>query len=278
MSLYDELTRYQILPTAYEDWAGYRQAVTDYILANTSPDTTLAIFGAGRCNDIDLYRLSTHFSSITLLDANHPAMKEAAMRYGLSSDPKLFCKEADFSGISPEDYRALGDELTALYNVSGNETRIEVLEDFMCFKLDRLYRKADAYTMDFGINTFDYSMAFGVHSQINNMASWIFSAFEANIKAHSTLVTQRICAANDRMVPKFNTAILAATKKTAFFGCERINTASNEPVEGAYQCIMDLKNRDIVTSQSLTLWPFYPAGNCYYQMLIQCCDPSGIPG
>ena len=46
MSLYEDLLQKQFLPHAYEDWAEYRNAISNYLIASTAADSTLAIFGA----------------------------------------------------------------------------------------------------------------------------------------------------------------------------------------------------------------------------------------
>lgn len=272
MSVYDELLKFQILPNAYEEWAEYRQAVADYILENTRPGTSVGIFGAGRCNDMDLSRFGEHFSSVTLLDADRSAMQSALNRYGLSGHPGFTIEVSDFTGITADDYRALGDELSSLLNVRGIQTDIHVLADYAIFKLDKLYQKAENFTPDFGAHSFDYSIAFGVHSQINNMAAWIWSAFASNLKADDPAVTRRIIRANESIIPRLNTAILNATSETAFFGCELARTGSSGSIQGACQCIQDLKSNYPIIGQAITCWPFDQKQNISYQMLIQEVD------
>ena len=89
MSLYEDLLQKQFLPHAYEDWTDYRNAISNYLIASTAADSSLAIFGAGGCNDWDLSLLAGHFSSITLIDNNLPAMKQALKRYHLESYPTI---------------------------------------------------------------------------------------------------------------------------------------------------------------------------------------------
>lgn len=269
MSVYDELLQFQNMPNAFEDWRDYRNAIADYLMVKTYPGSSLAIFGAGRCNDMELSRFVTHFSSVTLIDSDEAAMQEALCRYGLSGHPGIHTQAADFTGITPQDYRSFGDELSSLLNVRGIQTDIHVLADYALFKLDKFYAKAAAHTLDFGQNTFDYTVCFGVHSQINNMAAWIWSAFAANLNATDSSVEKRIIRANEALIPRFNDAILAATGNRAFFGCELANTARPGNIQGACQCIADLKSRNRVCSQSIILWPFDPAQNIMYQMLIQ---------
>lgn len=272
MSIYDELLKFQIIPDAYENWTQYRNAVADYLLANTRPHTSVGVFGAGRCNDIDLRRFAEHFSSVTLIDADEAAMKFALRQYHLSDHPGFSLKISEFTGITPDDCRAFADELSSLLNVRGIHTDIHVLADYAVFKLDKLYQKSENFTPDFGSGSFDYSVAFGVHSQINNMAAWIWSAFASNLKADAPAVAKRIIRANKYLIPKLNTAILRATKEAAFFGCELAKTGSSDSIQGAYQCIHDLKSRNRITGQAITYWPFDTAQNLVYQMLIQEVD------
>lgn len=256
MSIYDELLKFQILPNAFEEWSEYRQAVTEYILGNTRPGSSVGILGAGRCNDMDLAQFAGHFSSVTLLDADRDAMQSALNRYDVANNPGFSLEVSDFTGITADDYRAFGDELSSLLNVRGIQTDIHVLADYAVFKLDKLYQKADRFTPDFGLRSFDYTLAFGVHSQVNNMAAWIWSAFASNLKADDPAVPARIMRANESLIPRFNAAILRATKKSAFFGCELAKNGSPGSIQGACQCIRDLKANYPITEQAVVFWPF----------------------
>ena len=278
MSLYDELLQFQILPHARNDWAEYRTAVTAYLLQHTEPQSSVAVFGAGRCNDIDLREFRKHFSSVTLIDSNRDSMQEALAAYDLTDDPSMHLFSCDFTGITPQDYRNFSDALTSFCQVNGSRTDIRLLADYAVSGLDSLYVKADQHNPDFGTGCFDYSMAFGVHSQINSMAAWIFSAFAAQLGQQEPSVESRIIRANDRLIPRLNDVILKATKTAAFFGCELKNTAVSGSIQGACQCIEDLHKRGIVTEQAVTLWPFDQNQNIIYQMLIQkaSCTASSI--
>ena len=260
MSVYDELLKFQIIPNAYENWSAYRSAIADYLLTNTRPHTSIGIFGAGRCNDMDLRRFAEHFSSVTLIDADQTAMEFALRRYGLSGHPGFSLRISEFTGISPDDYRAFADELSSLLNVRGIHTDIHVLADYAIFKLDKLYQKSKNFTPDFGLGAFDYS------------AALIWSAFASNLKADYPSVVKRIILANGFLVPKLNTAILCATKETAFFGCELAKNGSSDSIQGAYQCIRDLKSRNRVMGQAIVDWPFDASQNLVYQILIQEVD------
>ncbi len=272
MSVYDELMNFKIIPDAFDHWEEYRSVLTGYILSSAQPDTSIAIFGAGRCNDIDLSLFVQHFSAVTLFDADENAMREALKQYKLTDCPKIKATTMNFTGITPDDYRSFSDELSSLLNVYGNATDIRILSDYASFKLKRLYRKSAEHIPNFGKRRFDYSMAFGVHSQLYNMPAWIWSAFCANLNANDPAVEKQIIMENERLIPRFNDAVLRAAKKRAYFGCELLNSATGSAVEGAIECIRDLKNRGIVARQSVIDWPFDTKQGIVYQMLIQEVD------
>ena len=81
MSVYDELLKTQTIPHAYENWAEYRRELTEYLTGVTDAGSTLAVFGAGSCNDLDLCMLREHFSQITLIDCQKESMFAALDTY-----------------------------------------------------------------------------------------------------------------------------------------------------------------------------------------------------
>ena len=108
----------------FNDWAGYRAELTDYIIRKTAPGSSLLILGAGKCNDLDLQKLAEHCGSITLSDYRPETAEEAFRQYGLaplgSAEPseqlepvqpesaappaRLRFACADYVGITDEDY------------------------------------------------------------------------------------------------------------------------------------------------------------------------------
>ena len=69
-----------------------------------------------------------------------------------------------------------------------------------------------------------------------------------------------------RIIPVINSAILKCSGEKAVFGNEH---DSKNPVEGAYQCIMDLRKRGIPITEEHLTWDFNPGQNVVYDMLIQ---------
>ena len=88
----------------YNDWAGYREELTDFVVQCTRPGGSLLILGAGKCNDLDLRKLAEHCGSITLSDYRQETVEEAFRRYGLAPSGKLGASIADYVSITDEDY------------------------------------------------------------------------------------------------------------------------------------------------------------------------------
>jgi hypothetical protein len=78
--------------------------VTDLLIAAIPaavPAPTLAVFGAGNCNDLDLVKLRGRFSQIYLVDCDCEALRQGIERQGLTADPGI-CPlgPLDLSGIA----------------------------------------------------------------------------------------------------------------------------------------------------------------------------------
>ncbi|MGL4345024.1 MAG: hypothetical protein ACRCTE_07500, partial [Cellulosilyticaceae bacterium] len=142
MNLYDQLVALQVIPHAFEDWADYRGELTQYVIEQAPHQGSLALFGAGRCNDLDLKRLIGHFEQVILLDRDEEAMIEALRRYGLQNSSVVQKKVVDFVGLSVGDYRDYADALVAQVRKQGMATDVSELADFAIGQLEKLSQKA----------------------------------------------------------------------------------------------------------------------------------------
>lgn len=269
MTIYEQLQALQQIETAYEDWTDYRRVMTDYVLTHTGADSTLAIFGAGACNDIDLALLSGHFQKIVLIDSNAAAMDRARARYGLTDYPRLQCSVCNLTGITPRRYEEFTDLLLDQIKIFGTDIDMDLLADCAISYLHDVYDHLPAQPVVFAADSFDYSISFGLHSQLNNMFAWIFDAVSASLTGQDHKVHSYIASQTGTIVKKANNTIFHCTKKAAFLANERMNTASDPPVSGAYECIMDVKDRYPHCQAALVDWPFDPKRNLTYQMLLQ---------
>jgi len=93
-----------------DDWtlyAEHRAHLTDVLLGSTSKaGGKLCLLGAGRCNDVDLERLSATFAEIHLVDIDGKALDEAKARQSPEVRARLFTHgNVDLAGLTPKRLR-----------------------------------------------------------------------------------------------------------------------------------------------------------------------------
>lgn len=293
MSLYDEIKSHFILPNAYTDWENYRNTLTDYLIAQTDqvslPLTfhsgmkqtellpTLAILGAGACNDLDLQRLSSHFCKITLLDYDSESMQQAFDTYHLEHTDTIECLPVSLNGITDSDYRDFCEDLQFFLREEKSCVTAAAFEAFALSLVDACYQKSRQAAIPLAPASYDYIWCFGVHSQFQAMFSYIYHVFEVNLgntifkdtgvpsKAFST----RLKEENNYFIPLFHDALLASARKAVFLGLENKRSGRKDNIEGASQAISDIRSRDLKLTEGVILWPFCPTYSLSYEMLIQ---------
>ena len=297
MHLYDQLQQHFIIPNAYSNWQSYREELTRLLIEETDQITlplsfhanmektdwlpTLLIIGAGACNDIDLKQLLPHYSHITLLDSNLHTMQQALHTYRVTDCPQISCKQESLIGITDEHYMELCDELQFYLT----EERMEITPQSFAEHAISLVKEQLTDCQNFSLpeNAYDYVCCFGVHSQILAMYSYIYHAFDVNLRNgifHATdpalcnqaesLYMNYLKSQNDLLMPKLNSALLSCAKKVVWIGIEqqRTDDISHSPIEGASQAFQDLTTRKLDLDIRNTVWPFYPDGNISYDMWI----------
>lgn len=293
MNLYDEIKSHFELPDAFTDWTNYRNTLTDYLIAETDqitlplsfhPDMkhseispTLAVIGAGSCNDLDLAVLSNHFSKITLIDYNRISMKKALSTYHLENNPAIELLPVSLNGLDDSDYQDFCGQLQAFARTSRTSLSRKSFDEYALSLLELSYQKSRQTTIPLLPASYDYIWCFGVHSQLQSMFSYIYHIFEVNLHdifaknsiSFDNHFTKRLIEENNHFIPIFHDALLASAKKAVFIGCEQKKHGDEKAIEGAYQAIRDIRNRNQHLTESLILWPFYPARHISYEMLIQ---------
>ncbi|MBQ9060146.1 MAG: hypothetical protein IJ128_03290, partial [Firmicutes bacterium] len=227
----------------FNDWAGYREELTDFITENTTLGASLLILGAGKCNDLDLGKLADHAGSITLSDYREETAREAFRRYGLIPSNKLRFVEADYVGITDEDYieyteillkimQKLADTAgKSLEDIAGEE--LDKMED----TLERIYQRNADYRVnlagksdDQAAGTYDYAIVSGVHSQLNNAFRGLFQYARKDVEDRSgnvrfaddlnKFIFQITRKHTSDLVARFNKALFAAANKGVIYGYE----------------------------------------------------------
>ncbi len=274
MNVYDQLTQLQILEHAYVEWQDYRQLLTHTIISQVPSGAKLAIFGAGRCNDLDLKALVKHCDFIWLLDKDERAMRQALKQYDLDTSKKIQIKVCNFTGISAEVYRNYADMLVTEIRKKGLNTKVDQLVDCALDYLKRIEIAFDEVQLDLGYKCYDYTVMIGVHSQLISMFDWIWQVMLQTLGQEETCVRAHIIQFNEKVVRKVNNALWQATRYQAIIGCEVGKMNQVGSIQGAIQALEDIERTVLKgnlgrKNRVYLEWPFNKAQGVLYKMELQ---------
>lgn len=277
MNIYDQLRSLQVINNAYNEWESYRRELTEIIMKYAKESESIAIFGAGRCNDIDLRRLSECFSEIILFDKDLEAMKEGLYQQKVETIPNIKIKVTDFVGIHDVDYRAYADTLISEIRKKGMRTNVCELAEVALNQLEVLYTQAMNTPIYFGTQAYDTAVVVGVHSQLISMLEWIWSIMLQTINTDEKSVRNKIIEMNEVFVTRFNDAVIKGARNKIIMGCEVARVGKEGTVQGAIQALGDLKKRQIKGEmnrcEALDIkWPFHRGQGIEYEVLLQIID------
>lgn len=202
-------------PHAFEQWREYRDFLTSVIIQGSRDDMDIGIFGAGRCNDLDLHRLSEYFHSVTLIDRDLIAMREACVRYGIPEYGNVRVCLCDFVGLSQQDYVQFAKKCFMLIEKFGPDPySVKLIEGVVAY-LSCLYRKATG-SADF-CEQYGSVVSAGVHSQLDEMPAHIWEEsmrfFGVEIDPLSDPVTSRIHRETLRLVLSYDDLLFSSAIK-----------------------------------------------------------------
>ena len=262
MRYLDRLIASEVLPNAYKEWRGYRQKLTDFIEENCVAEggckPVLAIWGAGRSNDIDLARLAERFK-LVLIDRDAEGLAQACKAYGLEETDAI-CVDLPFWNVELETY-----EMFEALLAEGEEAEI-VIEHLKQVAFDNSQR----VLTEIG-RRFDYSVCVGLHSQLNARFAGLLYMYRENYDEEELqMIENAIRALNEAAVTRTNDVIYMLTEKLMVFGLEWavVNESAMdqwenlvpEEIEGALQLRHDIgmhKDFDIrIEAERRLFWPF----------------------
>ena len=262
MRYLDRLIASEVLPNAYKEWRGYRQKLTDFIEENCVAEggrkPVLAIWGAGRSNDIDLARLAERFK-LVLIDRDAEGLAQACKAYGLEETDAI-CVDLPFWNVELETY-----EMFEALLAEGEEAEI-VIEHLKQVAFDNSHRVLP----EIG-RRFDYSVCVGLHSQLNARFAGLLYMYRENYDEEELqMIENAIRALNEVAVTRTNDVIYMLTEKLMVFGLEWavVNESAMdqwenlvpEDIEGALQLRHDIgmhKDFDIrIEAERRLFWPF----------------------
>lgn len=262
MRYLDRLIASEVLPNAYKEWRGYRQKLTDFIEENCVAEggckPVLAIWGAGRSNDIDLARLAERFK-LVLIDRDAEGLAQACKTYGLEETDAI-CVDLPFWNVELETY-----EMFEALLAEGEEAEI-VIEHLKQVAFDNSHRGLP----EIG-RRFDYSVCVGLHSQLNARFAGLLYMYRENYDEEELqMIENAIRALNEAAVTRTNDVIYMLTEKLMVFGLEwavvnefamdQWENLVPEEIEGALQLRHDIgmhKDFDIrIEAERRLFWPF----------------------
>ena len=313
MNVIDEIKKEFEIPGAFESWAAYREEVTDLILAGASqPDLiqeaslqttiqnversrrsmptsdtkttgSIALFGIGPANDIDLRRLSERFGRITLIDLDRESMERGLVRYGLQHCPKVELWDTSLSGVTMEDVAAFFETLYDQVVQSGRTLTEAAFMKMSLSALEEIRRKVyasrEALRAQLPANHYDMVVSVGLHSQFWSILSYSWLTLAGNVEEqiighamNQDPFFEALRAIDDAFIPMLNEVLLSMGDRAII----AVEEDEAHPVEGAFQSMQDIRQRYPEVQEKRLHWPFRPEDGKSYEMLFQIIGQTKV--
>ena len=281
----DDIKQKFRLPDAYEDWREYRQLLTDTVIecGNGDQSKTIAIIGAGRCNDIDLKALCRHFEIITLVDCDSDAMNEAVAKLTDDEAKRVEINSTSLTGINETDLNLYFESVLSAVRNQGYKLTYDSFEEIILSELE-IFKDKLPTSYEILIKELpkrDIVLCNGVFSQLFSVISFFVrsvagsipdSLFTGAMQAADRL-EQELKSMNNVVIPVICKALIQSANDYVIFGNECLKT---DPVEGAGQCIEAVRNSGRTVKEFECLWDFNRREKVTYNMLIQVVTSVGI--
>ena len=288
MSYFDEMIATERIPDSYVGWEQYRREVTEYIenncrvkkesgqdadAANSKP--VLALWGIGPAGDIDIGRLAGNYR-LVLIDRE----------YGLKEQDYIIA-DIPFWHVDDDQYRLYE---AMLEDCADTEHILEFLTGIATANSGKYIGRTESGDIvndtDRYLDIFDYSVAVGLHSQLNSRFAALLYHYRDNYHDEDLrLISSAISGLNEAAVERLNDYMYHMTKDVLIYGyevvaCEDQTCAeklanafdrrdvetmkSVEDIEGVAQLMKDMSlhmNYDVELVDSRHMvWPFDTAG------------------
>lgn len=168
-------------------------------LADTDTKPVIAIWGAGRCNDIDLKRLA-EIAKLVLIDREIEWVEQAKKRYFLT-DEQCVCVDVGFWEIYEEEEQFFEKLL-----LQGDDEHLSL---YLKQLMDSISEQIPEY-LEYG-KLFDFSVVCGVASQLNARFAAMLHIYETDRKAYPKTV-EMLRRMNHQASKKLYDAVAETTK------------------------------------------------------------------
>lgn len=282
MNVIEEIKREFEIPGAFESWATYRKEVTDLILESGATGS-IALFGIGPANDIDLRRLRERFGRITLIDLDRESMERGLVRYGLQHCPKVALWDTSLSGVTMEDVAAFFETLYDQVVRSGRALTEAAFMKMSLAALERIRRKVvssrEALRAKLPAEHYDLVVSVGLHSQFWSILSYSWLTLAGNVEEqllgyamnHDPFF-EALRAIDDAFIPMLNEVLLSMGDRAII----AVEEDEAHPVEGAFQSMQDIRQRYPEVLEKRLHWPFRTEDEKSYEMLFQIIDQTKV--
>ncbi|MCR5154590.1 MAG: hypothetical protein K6B75_07075, partial [Lachnospiraceae bacterium] len=190
------------IPDAFERWADYRERITDYIIKYTEPGKKIAVFGAGECNDLNLVKLSGHAGELVLVDRFPEDTVTGLQKQGLGSAGNIVIKEQNFLGFKEEDYLRVIDIVLEDMKNLGPMWVPQISAGRLSVYLEEKFNEINKKEDYFGEESFDYTLAIGLHSQLIAFIQNIWEAILRNEGYTDRDLFKKTSEENDVLMPR----------------------------------------------------------------------------
>ena len=289
MDVYWQIKEKFVLPNAYQDWTKYRKYVTELVMKSADINKEgennkwkkLLIVGAGQCNDFDLVELIQKYAEVTLLDVDINAMESAVSWMPERVRSRIVLKEGTVTGISEEDQNEICTDLLAgvmkQKKVLDRDSLMNLFTDSIYTYAKKLYQHEKDFVNILPANEYDVVVCLGVHSQLFSVFHYFINMLLYNVAQqifygqviNDDFITMIFKSMNDHIIPHYNSALLNCAGTRLILGNEYDRVS---PVEGADQCIRNMRIRNINMKEEHVEWNFNPTNDIKYDMLFQIID------
>jgi hypothetical protein len=219
MSYFKEMIKDERIPDAYNKWKDYRKWVTDYILSNADANIctelngpvrkkVMAIWGVGVASDIDLKQLAEKFY-LVLIDRDLEAVNEAVLRYGL--------EKTSYTVADIGFWKVMDERCEMFEAILRDGEGVEQVQSLM----EKILDDNDTRYLAEHENIFDYSVAIGLHSQLNSRLAALLYKYNGNyMERERRFLTAAISGMNTVAIERLNDYIYKSTAGRIIYGYE----------------------------------------------------------
>ena len=251
--------------------------------SGTKATGSIALFGIGPANDIDLRRLSERFERITLIDLDREGMERGLVRYGLQHCPKVALWDTSLSGVTMEDVAAFFETLYDQVVRSGRALTEAAFMEMSQAVLEQIRRKVfatrEVLRARLPKEHYDMVVSVGLHSQFWSILSYSWLTLAGNVEEqilghamnHDPFF-EALRAIDDQFIPVLNEVMLSMGDRVII----AVEEDEAHPVEGAFQSMQDIRQRYPDVQEKRLHWPFRPEEGKSYEMLFQIIGQTEV--